>query len=69
MSGFFRLWVEFGNAEMQTPSDVAKSLRRLADRLERGVGCPDGGKIVDANGNMVGEWDTERNPSRRDGSW
>lgn len=53
--GEFVLRIRLGNEAMQTTTDVADALRRLADELER-----DGSKYVfDLNGNKVGEWKLE----------
>lgn len=49
----FKLEIELGNAAMKSPDDVARALRRIADRLEAGA---EGGKVMDSNGNSVGKW-------------
>ena len=60
----FTLSIELDNDAMQTASEVAEALRKLADRLERGdlreQTTPHGGGIMDINGNTVGEWRTNR---------
>jgi len=50
----FNLKLELGNEAMQTGSDVARALREVAAKLDRGA---DSGRVMDANGNSVGEWD------------
>ena len=51
----FTLRIEMGNEAMQTSEDVAGVLRDVANRLDY---CMDrqSGKILDYNGNTVGEW-------------
>ena len=51
----FTLRIEMGNEAMQTPEDVAESLRDVANRLNYGADSRSG-KIRDYNGNVVGEW-------------
>ena len=51
----FTLRIEMGNAAMQTPGDVAESLRDVATLLYFGADSRSG-KILDYNGNVVGEW-------------
>ncbi len=54
----FRLKIELGNAAMQDPGDVAQALRQVAVELaDEGFS---GSKIMDANGNTVGEWKVSR---------
>jgi len=57
----FELKINLGNEAMQCPSDVAEALRKLAKKLDAGgdFALNDGGKIMDANGNSVGEWTVE----------
>lgn len=59
---------EFGNDSMQEnrTAEVSRILRELADRLDRGDGIVsnfDGLRLMDSNGNQVGEievdWDEE----------
>lgn len=52
----FTLRIEMGNAAMKTPEDVAESLRAVANRLDYGMDRQSG-KILDYNGNKVGEWE------------
>ena len=47
------LSLEIGNAAMETPVQVARALRSVADRIEDDALS---GVIVDANGNTVGTW-------------
>jgi sulfur carrier protein ThiS len=52
----FQLQIKLGNEAMQTASDVADALRRVAERLdERGFDAPS--IVRDANGNLVGAWE------------
>ena len=51
----FTLRIELGNEAMQTPEDVAASLREIANRLDWGM-YRRSGEILDMNGNTVGEW-------------
>jgi hypothetical protein len=49
----FRIKIELGNDAMNSPEDVARALRKIADRLEREqweITNP----IRDENGNTVG---------------
>ena len=55
----FTLEIELGNAAMQSPDDVAESLRQVSDLLkhnERFGTTTDTARIFDDNGNTVGEW-------------
>ena len=49
----FRLRIEMGNAEMCSEWDVADALKVVAQRLQKGEQT---GKIMDLNGNTVGEF-------------
>ena len=51
----FTLRIKMGNDAMQTPEDVAASLRDIANRLDWGM-YRRSGEILDMNGNKVGEW-------------
>ena len=54
----FTLTIELGNDAMQNASDVARALRKLAGKIDlREFDKIDGGKIMDVNGNSVGEWE------------
>jgi hypothetical protein len=54
----FSLTIELGNDAMQNASDVARALRKLAGKIDlREFDKIDGGKIMDVNGNSVGEWE------------
>lgn len=58
----FHLYIELGNAQMQSRSHVAKALNDLAWKIA-GSGehwLSGGAKILDANGNSVGEWKVVR---------
>lgn len=52
----FRLTIKLGNAEMQTPEDIAGALRDVADAVEQGRAD---GFVHDTNGNRVGSWVSE----------
>lgn len=51
----FSLAIEIGNSAMESPDDVARALRRLADELETSSAAGNG-RIRDDNGNAVGRW-------------
>ena len=51
----FTLRIKLGNEAMQTPGDVADRLLAVANRLNCGLDRRSG-KILDYNGNVVGEW-------------
>jgi len=58
----FVLWIELGNDAMQSPADVARALRAVADKLapanwERASQLSS--RIGDDNGNKVGEWEVQ----------
>ena len=52
----FTLRIKLGNDAMQTPEDVAASLRDIANRLDWGM-YRRSGEILDYNGNVVGDWE------------
>lgn len=64
MAHRFNLTIKLGNAEMQTPAQIAAALDEIRVALERleVAGPPDeptfngDGAIFDLNGNRVGEW-------------
>lgn len=49
----FLLQIHLGNAAMRRPSHVAAAVEKIAKKIREGQ---DGGKVMDANGNSVGEW-------------
>ncbi len=51
----FELFILLGNAEMESPEDVAIALRSLAARFDE-QGWAARTYIWDANGNTVGKW-------------
>lgn len=56
----FKMNIQFGNEAMQTSQDIAKALRKVADRVEREEitgGTIIGSKVFDENGNSVGRWE------------
>lgn len=61
----FRIYLEVGNAAMETDRDVARALRDVAETLEQdpsewvGGTRPTARVIHDANGNRVGAWSVE----------
>lgn len=70
MNGTFRLSIELGNDDMQTPQDLAQALREMAAKIESKDLREEGsGKILDDNGNTVGDWelDTEDEDEDEDG--
>lgn len=52
----FTVEIELGNVAMMDLEDVARALRRIADRLDAGS---DGGKVMDTNGNAVGTFSAD----------
>jgi hypothetical protein len=56
----FKIEIRLGNDAMQTGDDVARALRKIAQRLATWVdGKPtdtDHGAVMDDNGNKVGIW-------------
>jgi hypothetical protein len=60
MGKFFRLTVRLANSEMQSASDVAFVLDKLAASLEHDqMELGNSGKVFDVNGNSVGLWKIE----------
>jgi hypothetical protein len=57
MSGEFRLAIRLANAEMQTPTNVAEALVKLASTIETTNRSQ--GSIMDVNGGTVGSWGAE----------
>jgi len=57
----FQLTINLGNDAMQTASNIASALRRIADQLERhGELLEDDNRpIFDYNGSCVGVWSVE----------
>jgi hypothetical protein len=60
----FVLKINLGDDAMQDQHDVAKALRGVADRLSKLVSSNFGpygleGKIMDVNGNTVGNWEVK----------
>ena len=58
----FTLSIKLGNESMQTGSDIAESLRTIADKIQDNGNMIDfsGSKrIVDLNGNVVGIWSVQ----------
>jgi len=56
----FNLTIRLGNDAMQSPADVGRSLRKLAERFEDIDGAAMSGEdgiILDLNGNNVGGWE------------
>lgn len=48
----FAVSIALGNDAMQTPQDVAKALREIAEKLD--TTGPSRGPVIDRNGNTVG---------------
>ena len=40
-------------------AEIARILRKLADRIESAGNSDTGGRLLDANGNAVGTWEIE----------
>lgn len=65
----FKVKIDMGSAAMQTPSDVASSLREVARMLNERPGVSaswdgiDGERVRDANGNAVGVWSINKTTS------
>lgn len=55
----FTLTIRLGNDAMQSGEDIARALGKVSTRLEGIAGAmaeDDSGRIMDTNGNAVGEW-------------
>ncbi len=53
----FRLSIETDNAAfVDNPDELSQLLRQVADRVDDGR-SPDGGSVLDHNGNKVGTWE------------
>lgn len=59
MQGTFTLEIELGGDAMRTPHDVAGALARVSAAVHRCAedGTDVEGRIVDANGNWVGDFE------------
>jgi hypothetical protein len=59
----FSLEIELGNEAMQTYADIAQAVRLIfADFSNRHENAEDdAGRIYDANGNRVGQWNITEN--------
>ncbi len=60
----FTLTIELGNDAMQNSFDVARALKKTADRLEmlklgKEFRKSESGNISDDNGNTVGKWEAK----------
>lgn len=56
----FTLTIELGNDAMQTGFDVTRVLVEVGYKLDRHpLTKVDGGNILDANGNSVGQWEVK----------
>lgn len=59
----FRLRIDTGNEAMETPGDIGRALKKLGTKFCQGADGPevrDCGKIMDDNGNSVGQWEVSR---------
>ena len=57
VSGMFTVTIETDNAAFDNPGDeLARILRKLAERVGDVDGRHDSGKVMDVNGNSIGEW-------------
>lgn len=54
MTGTFRLHIEIGNESMQSRHDIFVALKNVAIKI---IGGKNEGKIMDENGNTVGEFE------------
>ena len=54
MNGVFRLQIELGNDAMQSRRDIFVALKKVAIKI---IGGMNDGKIMDENGNTVGEYE------------
>ncbi len=64
----FTLTIELGNDAMQDSADIRSALAEVRRQLleakhwihvSKGVFAADGAKILDANGNSVGQWEVK----------
>ncbi len=55
----FTLTIELGNDAMQNQYDVRRALRELASDKLINKWSDGGAKIMDANGNSVGQWEVK----------
>ena len=53
MRGKFTLEIKLGNAEMSEPEHLAEAVKSVSEKLEYGQTS---GKVLDANGNIVGSY-------------
>lgn len=51
----FELKIETGNEAFRDSDELVRLIRKVADRVARGE---DHGRIIDANGNTVGEFES-----------
>jgi hypothetical protein len=56
----FRLTIETDNAAFEDDGELARILRRLADKVDAVPAGWDHGNVMDTNGNNVGEWEMTR---------
>ncbi len=59
MDGKFSMHIDLGNDAMRTSRHVAAALHELATKIERHGIMNTPRKIMDVNGNTVGEWHLE----------
>lgn len=52
----FTLTIKLGNEAMKTPADVVRALERLSRTIGTNI---ESGKVIDDNGNTVGNWVTK----------
>lgn len=55
----FNLTIKLGNDAMQSAQDVAHALYEAAEKIAARGGMRDG-RIFDANGSKVGEWNVSK---------
>jgi hypothetical protein len=56
LESMFALYIELGNDAMCSPDDIAEALEKVAKKVRGGA---TDGRIVDVNGNVVGEFEQE----------
>lgn len=56
----FTVEIETGNDAVSGLRDISGLLKKVADKVKDLPNVPDGGKIMDTNGQSVGTWDYKR---------
>ena len=55
-----KITIEVGNAQMETPVQIAAAVKGVSDKIVRG---DTEGYIIDLNGNTVGSWEIAKEAS------